>query len=443
MARAVIVLACLAGGGCFHAPAYSPQRSLATWREMQAARPASGPSTPADKAAPRDAGLTAAQAYALALAHNPELAVAEAQAEVAAAEVDAARQIDNPELRLTNFRVDDAVQARPGLNLGLRAPIPRPGTVRARVHSARLAADGAQGETEAARRQLRARIDRLFARLALLHADLEEVARVATLHAERQRQIRERVDRAVATRVDLALAELAQAEAADETGRLRDELARTEAELDRVVGPGPARSYRVDPAELRIVDRELDRDALTEMALRGRPELHRVQSAVGQAQAAEYLARSEAWPWLKWAQVSYYIGPNATPSAWGFGLALDLPVFSWNRGEIRAAKALVRQRELEERAGVAAVAGEVEQALARVDRATARVQEIERGLLPRVDEAAREAEAALAAGALDPLAASEIEARRVAARRLHLAALFERRDAIIALEAAIGAPLPR
>lgn len=444
MARAVVATLALLLAGCFHAPAYSPQRSVATWREMQASRPAAAAEGGrADKASAPADGLTAQQAYALALANNPELAVAEAEAEVAEAEIAAARQIENPELRLTNFRVDDAIAARPGMNLGLRAPIPRPGSVRAKVQGARLAADAAAGERDDARRQLRATIFRLYARIALLRADIEEVTKAAALRAERSKQIAARVDRAVATRVELSLAELSHAETEDEAARLRDELGRTEAELQRAIGPGAPRSFIVDAADLRGTDVALDDDALIDQALRARPELRTGQTRVGEARAAHYLARSEAWPWFKWAQVSYYVGPGSTAQAFGFGIALDVPLFSLNRGEIRAAQALVRQRELEERAGVAMVAGEVSEARARVERASARVQDIEERLLPRVEAAAREAEAALAAGALDSLAAGEVEARRVEARRMLLAAQFERRDAIIALEAAVGAPLGR
>ena len=439
MARSVIAALLLCG--CFHAPGYSPQRSLATWREMQAATPA-GSVTRAGASAADDA-LTADQAYALALRNNPELAVTEAEAEVVAAEIGAAKQIENPQLRLTNFGLDDAVRGAPGLNMGLRAPIPRPGTVRARVAGARMAAEGAQGQTEAARRLLRAEIDRRYARLAMLYADLDEVTHAATLGDQRQQQIRERVERAVGTRMDLALAELTRAEAIDDASRLRDELATTESELARLIGPGAPRNYRVDPATLRVTDVELDPEALTEQALRSRPELRATQTRVGEAAAAVYLERSKAWPWLSWAQVGYAIGSNAATIPVSFGLALDLPIFSWNRGEIRAARARQRQRELEERAGVASVAAEVGEALARVERATARIAEIEATLLPRVDEAVREAEAALAAGALDPMAAGEVAARRVKARRLHLAALYERRDAMISLEAAVGGRLSR
>jgi outer membrane protein, heavy metal efflux system len=441
VARPLIALAALTSLGCFHSPGYSPQRSVAAWREMEAARPPGAASRPDRPAA--DDLLTADQAYQLALANNPDLAVVAAEAAVAEAEIGAAKQLENPTLRLTNFAVDDTVPGKAGFNLGVRAPIPRPGTVHARVKQARLAAESAQGTTDAARGLLRAEIDRRYARLALLQADIEEVSRAAALGETRRAQLKDRVEKQVATRVDLALAELDHAETQEELNRLRDEQGQIEAELARLIGPGPPRRYAVDRSELRVGDARLTADALTEQALRARPELRAAQTRVGEAQAAVYIARSEVYPWLSWAQVNYYFGANSTPAAFGFGLALDLPLFSWNRGEIRAAKATVRLRELEERAGVATIAAEVREAMARVERTQARIKEIETSLLPQIDAAAEAAEAALAAGALDPLKAGEVEARRVAARRLHLAALYERRAAMIDLEAALGTPLPR
>lgn len=446
MAREVMLAAWIATStvACVQAPTVSPERAIATWREMQVARPAGA--LPDDTIEALEAGdaLTAEQAYALALANSPELAVAEARAEVATAEIGAARQIDNPSVRVSNVGIDDSAPGRLGFNVGLRAPIPRPGSVRARVDGARHAAAGVQGMAESARRQLRARVFRLFARLAWLTADLEEVTRAVSLCDERQRQLRARVARAVATDVDLALAEVTRAEAVDEIRRLRGELGRVEAELARVIGPGPAFSVRVDRSELEPRDLVIDPEALTEMALRARPELRAAQTKIGQARSAITLARVEAAPWVSWAQVNYFVGPGSTtPSSFGFGLAVDVPLFSLNRGKIRAARALARQRQAEERAEVAAIAGEVDEAIARVLRADARVLEIEQGLLPRVDAAARQADAALAAGTLDVVEVLDIESRRVAAHRLHLAARFERRDALIELEAAVGAPLPR
>ncbi|HEY8375858.1 MAG TPA: TolC family protein [Nannocystis sp.] len=428
---------------CAHASAPSPERALATWRDIQATANSSLRSL--ERTTPIGSGraLDAEQAYALALAHNPELAVTEAEVDVAEADIAAARQLDNPTLRLTGLRLDDIRQDRPEVNLGLRAPLPRPGSLRAKIDSARFRAGEAQGAAEAARVQLRATIFRLFARLAWLTADLAEVERAAEIADARRRQLGQRVERALATGVDLALAAAAQSEAQDEVARLRDELARTRDELARIVAPGTSPHFRIDPRDLDVGPLDLDEAALTELALRRRPELRAAQSRVGEAEAAVRLARTEALPWIRWAQVSYHAGPESSPRALGFGVALDLPVLSWNRGEIRSARAVARQRRLEERAQVASVVGEVEAALARARRADARVREIEQNLLPRLELAAQEADAALAAGALDVLKVLDIEARRVAARRLHLAARFERRDALLELEAATGGPLPR
>lgn len=446
MARALRwsgLIALLGSGGCFHAPTTSASRAVAVWREMEAAS-AEAPTRGGSAAAPEgaaDRSLTAEQAYQMALARNPDLAVYEAQVEVADAEIAAAKQLDNPTLRLTNFRLDNAVKGAPTMQMGVRVPIPRPGSIKAKTDGARLAAEGARAWSGEARRLLRARIYKLFARLALLQADLAHVTRAAELRAERLRMLQSRVDRAVATRLDQSLADVAHAEALDEAARLRGEVQLVEAELQQVTGAGPQAQFRVDAQELTQREPALDREALTERALGERPEIRAAQMRLGVAEAEAYLARSQTWPWLSWAQVSYYVGPNATPGSFGLGVALDLPFLSWNRGEIRAAKARVRQGQAEERAKVAAVAHEVRQALARVEQTATRVRELEKGLLVRLDAAGREAEQALAAGAIDPLQASDLEVRRIAARRLHLAAQLDHREALIDLEAAVGAAL--
>ncbi|MBL9104992.1 MAG: TolC family protein [Myxococcales bacterium] len=442
MRPALLALVLLAPA-CFRAPAPSGQRSLATWHAMRDTTPpgARANAGGAPSPAPGEA-LTAEQAYRLALARNPDLAIAEAEADVAEAQIGEAKQLENPTLRFTNFQVDETV-GRPGFNLGLRAPIPRPGSRHARIQAAKMVAGGARARAEAARRLLHAEVQRLFARLALLTADLEELARAAELAERRRQQIAARVDRAVATRVDLSLATVDHAEIVDEVSRVRSEKAATESEITALVAPGTRQTYRVGPADLEPSALAGDRDALIERAVAARPEPRAGQSSTGAAEAELYLARNEVWPWLTWAQVNYAINPTAmtatSQNAFGFALALDLPLLSWNRGKIRAARALVRQRNLEERAAVATVAAEVDAALARVREADRRLQDLDANLLPQVEDAARQADEALAAGGLDLEAVLEIHERRIAARRLRLAALYERRDAVLALEAAISA----
>ncbi|WP_434425918.1 TolC family protein [Nannocystis pusilla] len=217
MARSLTLACVILLGACFHAPAYAPERSLAALRALEAAPEASQQAASAPPRRP-DGAMTADEAYALAVENNPELAVAEAEAAVAAAEVDVARQLDNPSLRLTDFRLADAIAGAPRMDLGVRIPIPRPGTVRTRVAAARLAADAAENDAATARRLLRLLIYQRFAQVAWLRADIDELSRAAALYEERRAQVAARVDRAVATQIDLAVADLTHAESLEKVG---------------------------------------------------------------------------------------------------------------------------------------------------------------------------------------------------------------------------------
>lgn len=436
MARALILAALLLLLGCFHGQSYAPQRTVATWRAMQPGRVAAAP-------APEATGepLTAEQAYARALASSPELAAADARAEVAEAEVLAARQLDNPQVRLTNFNMDDALAKHPGMNIGVRVPIPRPGTIHARVEGARRGAEGQRGLADDAKRRLRARVFKLYARMAMLRADLDQRTRASEQRGQQREQIGARVGQAVATHLDLALAGVAHAQSLDEAARIRGEMTGIAAELQRLLGASEPPRLRVDPGELEPRNLDLDRDVLIERAMAARPDLQLAQTRVDQARSGVYLARSAAYPWFDWAQVQYRAGPNATTASFGFGLAMTIPAFSLNRGAIKASRALVRQREAEERAQIVAVVSEVGAAIERVEQTALRVKELETKLLPQIEAATRAAETALTAGALDPLTAGTVATRMLDARRTHITALLEHREAVIDLEAAIGGPL--
>lgn len=441
MARALTLLLPLATAGCFHATPWSPTIAQDEWRAMrdeEEARAAAAAEPTRDGGGP---SLTADETYELALAHNPEVTSLLAVTETAVAEVQVERQLENPQLRLTSFDVDDVIIDRPELNIALRMPIPRPGTVRARVAGAAHAAETQRGLADDAKRLLREQIDLLFAQLAVLSSDLEHATRAAELRAERREQLAERAGSAVATRVDVALAEVERAEADEDVTAIRVAIADIEAQLARFAGVRGAVRFRIEPEQLEVVEAKLDRDALVERALASRPDLRATHAAMVEAEAEAHVARAEAWPWFDWVQVQYRVGPHTSPAAFGFGVSIRLPVLSWNRGAIKATKALVRQRQIEHDARIVAIADEVDVAARRVERTGQRVLAIEQQLLPAVELAAREARDALASGALDPIDANDVELKAVQARRSHLAALLEHREAVVMLEALLGAPL--
>jgi outer membrane protein TolC len=439
MARALMLLP-LAAAACFHATPWSPTAAQDQWRAMRDEETARTEAM----ASAKDGGgpsLTADETYALALAHSPDVSTLSALTDTKAAEIQAARQLENPQLRLTSFNIDDVLANQPALNIGLRWPIPRPGTVRARVAGASHAAESQRGLTDDAKRLLRGQIDLLFAQLAVLSSDLEQATRAAELRAERRDQLALRAGSAVATRVDVALAEVEQAQAGEDVTALRVAIADIEEQLARLAGVRGAVRFQVEPEQLDVVEATLDRDALIERALESRPDLRTTHALVVEAEAEAHVARAEAWPWFDWVQLQYRAGPGSPPTAFGFGVSITLPVLSWNRGAIKASKALVRQRRVEHDARIIAIADEVELAAARVERTGQRVLAIEQQLLPAVELATREARDAVATGALDPMEANDVELQAVDARRAHLSALLEHREAVVMLESVVGGSL--
>ena len=156
--------------------------------------------------------------------------------------------------------------------------------------------------TEDAKRQLHARIETLYARLAKHTADLEHAERATQLRALRRDEIAARAEQAVATRLDVAMAQVLQAEAMQDQAKIRDELASVEGELRRMIGAVEPVTFAVDSTALQVMDTELDRAVLTERAMASRPELRAAHSRIVEAQSEAYIARSEAWPWFDWAQ---------------------------------------------------------------------------------------------------------------------------------------------
>ncbi len=438
MARALILLALCSSAACFHAAPYSASSTQAKWRAM---RTSTGANANRPDAPTPGEVLSVEQTYELALANSAEVSALQAESEAIAAEAGVAKQLENPQLRFTNFDVNDALAQRGSMNIGLRVPIPRPGSRRAGAESAKQLAQSTQSEAEDEKRLLRAQVYKLYARLAMLSADLEHTARAVELLGQRRDQIAARAEQAVAMKLDVAMADVQHAEAQADHAEVRDQITQVERELTRLAGIPAGVRFAAGSEQLQLVDQELDRDRLTDQAMAARPALRGAHANRVAAEADVYLARGRAYPWFDWAQLQYRVSRDASPSAFGFGIALTLPIFSWNRGEVRAMRAVVHQRDVEERSIIASVAAEVDLAVGEVERTAKRAHQLEHELLPQAEAAAREAEAALASGAIDPVVASEIDEKVVDARRLHLEALLEHREAVIDLEMAVGGPL--
>ena len=142
---------------------------------------------------------------------------------------------------------------------------------------------------------------------------------------------------------------------------------------------------------------------------------------------------------IAWKRSTSDSVPGAGAASWGVGMILEVPLLSLRRGDVRRADAELRMRRVEEEIAVATIVHEVDEARARALRSGELARRLETGLVRELDSAVALARQASDAGALDPLKVIDLELDQLKAERRLLEARYAHREAVIDLEAAIGA----
>lgn len=440
--RLLVIVAVIALPACFKAPELSPSRSLELWRlgRLGARDGAAAVALAAGGAATLDVEA----AVALALRESATARGARARLAVARAEGEAATQLENPQLRLRNVAIDRMIDGSMEMELALRVPIPQPWTRDAQARRAKLRFAEVQAASADLGRQLRGVVRKLFARLRALELDDAHLTTAIALAAQQRAIIATRVETGVATEVDASILRLRHAMALDQQAALKLRRTQLIGQLRLLVGARPGQQITFRPARGPFVLRalKLSTKALIERSLRRRKDLRRAAARVGVAQADAYIARSQRWPWLRFAELSYRVRDPLQKDSFDFMLAIDLPLLSWNSGSIAAGDAQLARRRIEEKALLLSAVGEVEDAARRLRVTAERLQAARRSLLPAMDAGSAAVKIAMRHGMVDPLRATILEWRRVRAQRRYLEAGLAHQDALIDLEAAVGGPVP-
>jgi outer membrane protein TolC len=110
-------------------------------------------------------------------------------------------------------------------------------------------------------------------------------------------------------------------------------------------------------------DVRIDRAAVRREAVAGRPELASAAARSRIAAVAAVEARRERLPWVSFVQVTR-LSPG---SRWGVNVGVDLGLFGWRSGEVRAAEAEAARARLMERSVRRAISAEVDELLLRLE----------------------------------------------------------------------------
>jgi len=291
--------------------------------------------------------VTRDQAVALALAHNPQLTVANEQTAEARGQRVQNISIPDPTTTASISTQAGAPVARP---VGASLNLPFPDKFRLQYKIGTAGVRVAEYNYAAVRQQITSQTAQTYdtLRVALRHhTDLTESRALA---ADFLRKTEARYNAGTAAKLDVVRAQVDLGQADNDLlGNVRD-IATARASLNRLMGrPLPA---PVAPADSLAVPPPLpDLTAIEQHALDDRPELSGMRAQQAGARATTSLAREYWIPDLFFGASADFGAPDEYLSnrnlVWQYGVTFPLPVFFWQHSAGEIAQARHHERELD------------------------------------------------------------------------------------------------
>jgi len=388
--------------------------------------------------------LSADEAVAVALFLNPELRATRKERGVAEGELVSAGLLSNPTISASWLHIQDFTTdfASGLIDLGVSWVPPRPGEIDAKKTLARARIGEVEAEVSAAEWRLAADVRKAHLGVLIAAQQLRLAQGLLELQQRVRQFIRDKRGLGDATDLDLSFAEVEYASALQGQALAVGDLERARQELNTLLGLPPLAEVELDPGgEPPEPDlARLEPRRLEELMLAHRPEIAAARSAYEQAEQRLCLACLASWPWFGvGAQYERDAGEGSSSiNKFGGGIDLDLPILSYNQGEIATLEAERARLREEFRSRVHRGQAEVNEAL-RSLRAQQRLIAIYRDTVqPALDENARLTEAGVALGNFDLVQLIATQDKALRTRREFLSARFELGSALFELERSLG-----
>jgi len=268
---------------------------------------------------------------------HPRVAEAAQRSRAARAAIDAAGAVPNPELtaRAAYGRARDAAVSRTEWALELAVPLGWIARRGPKIHAARAEAGVVEAESAGLRRQVLLRLRTHF--WNLVHAQ-ERVAALTELDAQTAALasvVKQRVEKGESRPVEAVRATVVAEQIAGELALARATLEARRAQLGLWLGLRPARRL-VATADLAALPSPLPAARAVQRVQAGHPGVVAARARVDALEAGVRLERRARLPSVS---IQAFTDHELDRAAYGAGLVVELPLWSWNSGRIRRAEA--------------------------------------------------------------------------------------------------------
>ncbi len=268
---------------------------------------------------------------------NPELLMSQSRVKAAEGGVSAVRQYPNPELSVRRARGEAFAGGESGMVKDIEVSVPLEWVLlrHYRQKAARAGVDIAKLEEQVARLTVLLDLRRLFLTVAYDQALIISLAESAENLERLVEVVKLRVDKGEARPVELIRMESEYAEAQAELGKAIEEASADRKRLAVWLGNDIPEDFRVE-LDLETPPSLPELDEAISKAQTGYPLIKAAQARVLQAEAEVSAAKHAAFPTLG---IGGFYNEELDTRYYGGMLTLSLPLWNWNLGEVRKAKA--------------------------------------------------------------------------------------------------------
>ncbi len=374
--------------------------------------------------------ITRAQAVAEALSHNPQLRASRQQVQQARARVWESVELPDPAGTYTPATKE----------AGLVFAVPFPDKLRLSGSAAHSDLKATEFDYDAARQQIASQTAQAYDALLVATRHEQDYRNAVKLADDFVAKTQARYTGGTAAKLDVIKAKVDRAQAQNALIASQLDVSNARAALNRLLAR--ALGAPLQPADsLTMPDSLRSLDALRQLALRSRPDLHSLAAQRNGAHASTNLARE--W-WLPDLTVSVSRdmsqgGSSSTETDIGLGI----PLYFWqhHKGQISEARHYERQLEAANQDLTAEVEEEVRTSYATAVTAMQQADYIRGELLPETQQAYRIASASYGLGGSSALEVLDAERALIDAQSQYAEALGAANDAIAQLQLAVGASL--